>query len=75
MSVLSYVRQYNAQRLCDYVDHIELMIHDAIYFAMCRKFITRLSSVLTMLGHNDETAATTTCSIFATMICSGSSLR
>lgn len=25
------------------------MIHDAIYFAMYRKFITRLSSVLTML--------------------------
>jgi len=46
------------------------LIHDAIYFAMCRKFITRLSSVLTMLEHNGEyTAATTSCSIFATMIC------
>lgn len=31
------------------------MIHDAIYFAMYRKFITRLSSVLTMLRYNNET--------------------
>jgi len=30
------------------------MIHDAIYFAMCWKFITRLSSVLTMLGQRDD---------------------